>query len=338
MLFEPKDLNSFPPELRALLDAELAAGNAIVEIASCFPAPPAGAYAKLAKAVSTRARASGEGVSFYDRNNSSYAGEFADSKRFFFVLEPPRPAEPEPDMDAIRAELNARHAAACVALDTTPLPPTKRVRSRKVAASPKVAASDSLLSRFAASMVMDYEKWREGTGYALDLIGKADTAERAAIESLLLSRPPKDWRDIEALAALDTPRAREALLEASRSSDNALRIAVHGYAPHLLSKKRRIESLVEALRTAVVYEGLTQALLEVQDFHPPEVMEALLRGLTTRDGPTAASFAAMLLYLHGKAEGPLAMDQRDFVLRFNTNDMEERRAAASEFRERIGMG
>lgn len=102
---QQRELSPFPPVLRALLAAEFAAGNTIVEIGHSFPAPPAGAYVKLANRVSTRARESGDGVDFYERNGSSYSGEFTDTKRFYFVLEPPNPPPPEPDMDAIRAAL-----------------------------------------------------------------------------------------------------------------------------------------------------------------------------------------------------------------------------------------
>src|SRR5205809_412040 len=106
---------AFPSVLRELVEAELAAGNTIVEIASGFPAPPVGACLKLERNISTRARESGGGVDFYERNNSSYLSEITDAKRHFFVLEPPGPPEPEPDMDAIRAERQARYAASMAA-------------------------------------------------------------------------------------------------------------------------------------------------------------------------------------------------------------------------------
>ncbi len=99
---QQKELARFPAVLRALVEAELAAGNSILEIGSGHPAPPVGACLKLAKKVSTRARASGNGLSFYERNTSSYSGEFTDATRFYFVLEPPNPPPPDPDMDAIR--------------------------------------------------------------------------------------------------------------------------------------------------------------------------------------------------------------------------------------------
>lgn len=102
------ELAKFPTALRALIDAELAAGNAIEEIGHSHPAPPVGAFVKFTKKVTTRARASGDGLKFYERNSSLYSGEFYDDERFFFVLEPANPPPPEPDMDAIRKALEPK--------------------------------------------------------------------------------------------------------------------------------------------------------------------------------------------------------------------------------------
>jgi hypothetical protein len=99
---QQKELAQFPAVLRILVEAELAAGNSIIEVGHSFPAPPAGAYFKLANKISTRTRVSGNGIDFYERNSSIYSGEFTDAKRFYFILEPPNPPPPEPDMDAIR--------------------------------------------------------------------------------------------------------------------------------------------------------------------------------------------------------------------------------------------
>jgi hypothetical protein len=97
-----QQLAEFPAPLRELIEAELQAGNSIVTIEHGFPAAPVGASVKLAKAVQDERRRSNGEVKFYARNNSSYAGEFTTEQRHFFVLEPPLPPEPEPDMDAIR--------------------------------------------------------------------------------------------------------------------------------------------------------------------------------------------------------------------------------------------
>lgn len=102
------ELAKFPAPLRTLVEAELAAGNTIAEVGHSFPAPPAGAYFKLANKVTTRPRASSDDLSFYERNSSIYSGEFTDAKRFYFILEPPNPPPPEPDMDAIRKALESK--------------------------------------------------------------------------------------------------------------------------------------------------------------------------------------------------------------------------------------
>jgi len=97
--------------LRALVEAEIRAGNSIAGIEHGFPAAPCGASVKLTKAVQNERRRSTDEVEFYARNNSSYAGEFTTEQRHFFVLEPPLPPEPYPDMDAIRRSLEPKPAA-----------------------------------------------------------------------------------------------------------------------------------------------------------------------------------------------------------------------------------
>ncbi|MGO9275075.1 MAG: hypothetical protein ACLQOO_33385 [Terriglobia bacterium] len=251
-----RDADQFPPLLRALLEAELAAGNSVAEVGHTFPTPPAGAYFKLAAPVSTRSHESGGGLTFRALNNSLYFGFFGDDRGFYFIVEPPLPPPPEPDMDAIRAA----HAPK---------------------SSPPLFESDpnTAPGRFERSMVMNYEKWHDGIGYDLEAIGSATQAERRQIETLLLVHGIQDWRDLQALAALDTPLANEALQAALRHPHPEIRLAVARYTPRLVPEKERIASLVEALQTAVMKSGLSQALDEAAQFHPKEVVEALLRGV-----------------------------------------------------------
>lgn len=97
---QQRELERFPTVLRELIEAELAAGNTITEVGRSFPAPPAGAYVQLAWQVTTRPRAPGNGLGFRERSS---AGAFTDTGQFYFVLDPPSPIPPPPDMDAIRA-------------------------------------------------------------------------------------------------------------------------------------------------------------------------------------------------------------------------------------------
>lgn len=199
------------------------------------------------------------------------------------------------------------------------------------------ATPDTPLDRFRRSMVIDHEKWHDGIGYDLDALRAASASERAAIESLLVSRPAADWRDVEALAALDTPRAREALRAATKSSDPRVRAAVMDYAPRLQTDAERTAGLVRLLETADIFGGLTQALDQVEKFHPPEVVDALFRGALHRKGELAVHFAAMLTFVHGKAREAFDWEQRPFFLEFHTEDRAKREAVFRELCGKVGV-
>jgi hypothetical protein len=308
------DVDALPRGLRALLDAELDAGNQIVRHDRSIPAPPVGAYLELARRVTTRARASGDGLSFRDFSKFGYPGSFTDDAGVFFLLEPFAP-ELEVDMDAIRDAQN--HPVY----------------------HPKIIRSDpnTPLGRFERSMVVDYEKWHDGVGYDMDALNASTGKERSEIEWMILDRGAKDWRDVEALAALGTPAAVQILKEAMRSADPEIRMAVTRYASRIVPDAARVRSLVRALQTATLYAGLSQALDEAEQFHPKEVVEELLRGVLQRDGETAVLFAAMLMYIHGKAACAFDFDHRPFFLRFNTVVQTDREAAFHELCGQIGV-
>lgn len=313
------EIARMPQGLRALLEAELAAGNAIVEVGHSFPAPPVGASFLLAKPVTTCARATHGEFQFRDRQSSSCSGEFTDATRHFFILEPPLSPPPPPDMDAIREAMSrAGH--------TPPGPPSD---SR---GAPKQL---SLVDRFRASMNLDYEKWREGTSYAIELIDEATPDERREIEGILLRSSTEGWREVEALARLGTPTARKALKRFLQAPNAEVRMAVIRHAPELVPKRQRIDALVRGIEAAEVFGGLSETLDEAAEFHPPEVIDALLRGVLERKGSEACLFAALLLYIHGKTSCRLGMEERPFWIRINTEDPVQRKALFNELCQRI---
>jgi len=114
-----RGLAAFPAPLRALIEAELAAGNAVTEIGGGFPAPPCGAWARLARPVSTRQRQSAGGLVFRTRNWHAHSFEWGDEEGYFLVLEPPLPTPRQPSMDEIRA---ARSTGAGIPLPAPPKP------------------------------------------------------------------------------------------------------------------------------------------------------------------------------------------------------------------------
>lgn len=181
--------------------------------------------------------------------------------------------------------------------------------------------------RFEQSMHIDFEKWHDGIGYDLDALRAASDEERGRIEALLLRRRPPEWRDIEALALLDTEHARNALRAELQSGNSQSRVAVIRFAPQLAAEAERTAALIQALRETKIYGGLTQTLAEVAEYHPPEVIAELFRGVLSRDGEVAVHLAALLLYVHGKTAEPFDWDHRPLFLRFHTTDERERHAA-----------
>jgi len=193
-------------------------------------------------------------------------------------------------------------------------------------------------ARFERSMAIDYEKWHDGIGYDLEAIDEATPAERQRIERLLLARRYADWRDVEALARLRTPAAEAELETARERGSPEVRMAVLRHAPWLVGDAQREAALVRALGEATIYGGLTAAIDQAVEFHPPAVVEALWRGLLERPGEVAVHYAALLAFLHGRAEEPFDMALRPLFLRFATEEGEERRAALAELRRHVGSG
>ena len=180
------------------------------------------------------------------------------------------------------------------------------------------------LQRFEISMKIGFEEWHDGIGYDIEAIRIASQAERDAIEQILINHSPRDWRDIEALAEINTRCARETIKEAMKNPDPVVRVAVTRFAPDLVTDNERTQSVIDALHNTEIFGGLSQVLAEVERYHPEEVKEALIKELLNRKGDVAAVFAAILFYLFGEAEEPFDMKQRPFFLRFNTEDRKER--------------
>ncbi|MDX1813455.1 MAG: HEAT repeat domain-containing protein [Candidatus Bathyarchaeia archaeon] len=160
--------------------------------------------------------------------------------------------------------------------------------------------------------------------YPLQVSYLASQAERDAIEQILINHSPRDWRDIEALAEINTKCARETIKEAIKDPNPVIRVAVTRFAPDLVTDNERTQSITDALKNTEAFSGLSQVLDEVKRYHPQEVKEALIKGSLTRKGEVAVHFAAILFYLFGKAKEPFDWGKRPFFLRFNTEDRKER--------------
>jgi hypothetical protein len=186
-------------------------------------------------------------------------------------------------------------------------------------------------------MKIDFEKWHDGIGYDLEALAEANNKEREKIEKILVEKPPQDWRDIEALAILNTPRARSAIQGAIQSGKNELNMAVLRFAPKLVNDELKTKLIIESLRTASFFYGLYQTLKIVETYHPKEVIKELFSGLLYREGEVAVSYAAMLFYIYGKTDSYFPFENREFFLKFNTSKLSDRKIVFKELCDKISV-
>jgi hypothetical protein len=194
------------------------------------------------------------------------------------------------------------------------------------------------LDRFVRSLFIDYEKWHDGVGFDLDALREVTPTERVVAESRLDAT--HDWRDVEALAVLaelGSASAERSLRDALKSGSQEIRLAIMKHAPHLVDDAARTEMLVNALEVATPFDAFTDTLEQVERFHPPPVVDALWRGVDTRQGDVAVHYAAMLAFIHGKADSAFDWSMRPLFLKFNTTSSAERRVAIAELRSRLDV-
>jgi hypothetical protein len=192
--------------------------------------------------------------------------------------------------------------------------------------------------RFLDSMPMNLERWRDGIGYDLEAIDGCTEDERASIETLLLSRPNDDWRDIEALAKLGSPRAIERLRRLAEEGPLAQALEVIARAPELVDAERSTACIARAFDDAPTPEVIARAT-DLAEYHPaPVVVGAILRRLVMSNGPTAYDLGALLLVMHGILSSRWDMDERPLLLGLTDSDPGRRAGAIEEIVRRCAAG
>ena len=200
-----------------------------------------------------------------------------------------------------------------------------------------MCANNSPMSRFIESMKIDYEKWHDGIGYDLKALAEANREEREKIERILVNRNPLNWRDIEALATLDSHKARSTLRYALQGGSNEVNMAILRFAPELVDEKLKTKLIIKSLKSATFYYGLLQTLYIVEKYHPTEIIRELFIGLLNREGDVAVHFAAMLFFIYGIDETYFPWENRPFFLRFNTSNTADRKIVFKELCEKIDV-
>lgn len=191
--------------------------------------------------------------------------------------------------------------------------------------------------RFMASTDIDYDRWKEGEGYDLEALRSLEGAERDDAEQWLSDRAGNDWRDLEALLALGSWRARAAVIEQLRRGSTEQRLwSARFLAGDPLLAADREAAVVRGLEQALLYGGLSLALDMATEERTPAMIDALFRAAMRDEGEAAVHAAARLAYVHGKAKEPFDWELRPLFLRFGEADRAARDVAFRELCALIG--
>ena len=192
---------------------------------------------------------------------------------------------------------------------------------------------------FQRSMAIDYVKWHDGVGYALEEVARLSADEREAAEQLVLDRGMADRRDVKALDAFGSPRALSAMQQALASADLTVRLeaAMRLRSRGLLSEAALDDILIEALDHTTLRNGLTQLLQMVGQHPSPVVKRKLLACTLTGHDDLRAHAAALVHFLYGKSQSEFDVAHRPFYLKFNSPSMAERQQAYQALCKQIGV-
>jgi hypothetical protein len=189
--------------------------------------------------------------------------------------------------------------------------------------------------RFKDSMIIDYGKWRDGEPYDIAALARVTPAERDLLVDEIIERGGSlDWRDIEALRALGTPKALKRIGKAAESQGDgggaeALihEIETKGWSDQA---EKRLIAMLENLRSM---ESASDRLYGICEEHQtPAVMAQLLRNARTQSDETMRySAGAFLLYLSGHDDNWYGLDDthRPHLLDLNSSDYKTYKAAVA---------
>ena len=193
--------------------------------------------------------------------------------------------------------------------------------------------------RFHDSMVMDFEKWHDGTGYDLEAFDELTPEEKESVLSGIRSKSDRDWRDVELLereGSVDSIRAIQQNLAGSS-------IDTHSAALEALIDRGELsdelidEKLAPLLGHTAPFDALDRCLRLAEEHPGPKVKVALLRN-TRRRPEVGVHFAALLFYQAGLAKEAFDWDHRPFFLKFGTDvPRQEQEAAFSELCRLVGV-
>jgi hypothetical protein len=175
------------------------------------------------------------------------------------------------------------------------------------------------LPRFLDSMKIGYFQWHDGIGYDLDALNEMNQDEIRQVESLLIARKDSDWRDVEALAALNTPDTIQALKECLQSFNLDVRLFAARYLKEMNIADHIEEIVVKTLPETKIGDGMTFALNLAETYPTERIRRTVLCCALTGNDNIRVHCAAMALFLYGKASCNFDSSQK-IVFEFHEKD------------------
>jgi len=188
--------------------------------------------------------------------------------------------------------------------------------------------------RFKQSMIIDYDKWKEGEPYDLAALADVTPEERDLLTDEICQRATLDWRDVEALRSLATPKAISRIgTAATRQTDGA---GIEAFRDEIKTQGWTAEierRFIEKLEVAASMTGALDRLYDIAEAHPTKaVMTQIFRNARTSCDPTVRySMGAFLLQLAGHVESRYVFDtdHRPHLLNLNSADYASYKAAVA---------
>lgn len=188
--------------------------------------------------------------------------------------------------------------------------------------------SGGALQRFRQSMDIDYEKWHDGVGYDLEAIDAFDDRDRREAEKLLVPRAAQDWRDLEALDRLGTPRAVDAILKTRKHKNPETRLRAHDYGPPP-TQAEWDAVLTYAWPHVEPYSGLTLAKRCSME-HPSQAVVAAVWKQVREPSVNAYHAAETLCLIAGIIPHEYDFTYREIYLRLNGPRTDDRDLAVAQ--------
>ena len=181
-------------------------------------------------------------------------------------------------------------------------------------------------------MIIDYDAWKEGTPYDIAALAEVTAEERDTLTEEICQRSTLDWRDVEALRALATPKAISRIGKAAEKQTDGAGIEAFREDVEKYGWTTDIENrFIEKLEAAASMTGALDRLYDIAEAHPTKaVMRQIFRNARISGDPTVRySMGAFLLQLAGHVESRYVFDtdHRPHLLNLNSADYKSYKAA-----------